>query len=484
MAEPPHPLEPDRGTVESWIDALARFALDHDDALQDAPAVGALGAAGLAVAGRTSRPISENPLPGGVAACVEILREAAAAGVVPSGPGYMAFVPGSGLSASAIADLVSGMLNRFTGVAAASPALVRLEDDVLRWLAAEFGYGPAARGVLVSGGSLATFCAVVTARVAVLGEDADLRRATVYTSSQAHHCVAKAAFLAGVPRRNVRNLPVDGRFRLDPEVLDTAIRRDREAGSKPFLVVTAAGTTNTGAVDPLDEAADVCATHAVWHHVDAAYGGAFVLCEEGRRILSGMERADSIALDPHKGLFLPFGTGCLLVRDGARLRSAHAAHAHYLQDFHGDEGPASPMDHGPELSRSFRGLRLWLPLMLHGARAFRDALAEKLALAQRFHAGLLDRIAAGAPLEVVAPPQLSTVAFRACRRDGEDLVSWNARNRALNDAINSRGRVFLSSTSLPVADGDAVTLRVCVLGFRTHSDRIDAALEDLDAALD
>ena len=169
--------------------------------------------------------------------------------------------------------------------------------------------------------------------------------------------------------------------------------------------------------------------------------------------------------------------------DGARLRNAHGADAHYLQDFdRADGGTPSPMDHGPELSRSYRGLRLWLPLMLHGAGAFREALAEKLVLAGRFHAGLERLVAAGAPIEIVAAPQLSTVAFRLGRAEDETLGDWNSRNAAFLDGINAKGRVYLSSTALAVDDGEAFTLRVCVMGFRTHADRIDACLEDIAAA--
>jgi aromatic-L-amino-acid decarboxylase len=221
-------------------------------------------------------------------------------------------------------------------------------------------------------------------------------------------------------------------------------------------------------------------------HVDAAYGGAFVLCDAGRQRLAGIEQADSITFDPHKGMFLPYGTGCLLVRDGAQLRRAHAEGADYLQDFEAMDRagePPSPAEYGPELSRDYRGLRLWLPLMLHGARAFRDALTEKLALAERLHAALQALTAAGAPLEIVASPQLSVVPFRLRRGPGESLATWNARSAALLQAINARQRVYLSSTALPVADGLAFTLRACVLSFRTHARHVEACVDDVERAL-
>jgi aromatic-L-amino-acid decarboxylase len=255
-------------------------------------------------------------------------------------------------------------------------------------------------------------------------------------------------------------------------------------------VVAAAGTTNTGAVDPLPALAELCAARSLWLHVDAAYGGAFVLTGRGRARLAGIERADSIAFDPHKGMFLPYGTGCLLVREGEALRRAHHLGAEYLQDLTAgsDEVSFSPSELGPELSRDFRGLRLWLPLMLHGAGAFRAALDEKLDLAARFTAGLDALIAGGVPLEIVARPQLSLVTFRLARRPAEPLAAWNDRNRAFLAAINARQRVHLSSTLLPAppvtgsAPGAAFTLRVCVLSFRTHQRHIDRCLEDVAAA--
>jgi aromatic-L-amino-acid/L-tryptophan decarboxylase len=269
-----------------------------------------------------------------------------------------------------------------------------------------------------------------------------------------------------------------------PEALQEQLAADAARGLHPFLVVAAAGTTNTGAVDPLPALADLCQRHQLWLHVDAAYGGAFVLTGPGRDRLVGIERADSIAFDPHKGLFLPYGTGCLLAREGEALRRAHHLAADYLQDLsHGEGGSWSPTELGPELSRDFRGLRLWLPLMLHGAGAFRDALAEKLALAQRFCEGLHRLAGRGLEIEVVAPPQLSLTTFRLTRRPGEALAAWNDRNRAFLAAINDRQRVHLSSTLLPVSDGQGFTLRVCVLSFRTHARHIDRCLEDVETAL-
>ena len=479
-------LEPSRATQEEWLRAAGRFALDHLAALETASAAGAVGEAGNRIAAEVSVPIPELPVEGGLQRALQILGRAAEASLNTPGPGYLAYVPGGGLYAAALADLLSNCLNRYTGLAAAAPALVRLECDVLAWLAQAVGYDAAARGLFTSGGSLANFSAVVTARHAHLGDDGDFRAALAYTSTQAHHSVRKSVRLAGIPPQNVRAIPVDADFRIDGAALAAAVRADRARGAHPFLVVASAGTTNTGAIDPLREVAELCAMERLWFHVDAAYGGAFMLCDTGRRRLAGIERADSITLDPHKSLFLPYGTGCLLVRDGERLRRAHAAAADYLQDFDAVNRagePPSPAEYGPELSRGYRGLRVWLPLMLHGARAFREMLAEKLALAERLHAGLQALVAAGAPLEIVAPPQLTVVPFRARRRPGEMLTAWNARSTALLQAINAHQRVYLSSTTLPVSDGLAFTLRACVLSFRTQARHVDACVEDVERAL-
>lgn len=487
---PPSPdaapgLEPDRARQEAWLDSFSRFALDHLEGLERAPAVGAVGAEGLAVAREVSVPLREEPLEGGVARVLSLLDRAVGASLGTAGPGYLAYVPGGGLYAAALADFVACCVNRYTGLAAAAPALCRLEADVLAWLARAFGYGQGAAGLLTSGGSMANFGAIVTARHHAFGDTDDLRGARAYASGQVHHSVAKSLRMAGVPTSGLATVAVDSRLRLDVADLERQVRADRAAGRRPFLVIASAGTTNTGAVDPLPALADLCARESLWLHADGAYGGAFVLCDEGRRRLAGIERADSVTFDPHKGLFLPYGTGCLLVREGALLRRAHHGGADYLQDFDAFERggePPSACEYGPELSRDYRGLRVWLPLVLHGARAFREALAEKLELARLFHRGLTRLAAGGLPLEAVDEPQSSTVGFRLTRRPGEPLAAWNARNAAFLAAINDRKRVYLSSTALPVEDGAAFTLRACILSFRTHRDRIEAALEDVAAA--
>jgi aromatic-L-amino-acid decarboxylase len=249
---------------------------------------------------------------------------------------------------------------------------------------------------------------------------------------------------------------------MDPGALREMIRADRVSGSRPFLVVPAAGTTNTGAVDPIDDVADVAADEGLWMHVDGAYGGFFQLTDRGRDRLRGIERADSITLDPHKGLFLPYGTGGLVVRDGTALRDAHFEGAAYLQDLPPTGELPNYSELSPELSREFRGLRVWFPLRLHGVAAFRDALDEKLDLA-----GFVgEELAADPNLVVPWRPQLTVVPFRL--REGDEQA-----NRELLARINASKRVFLSSTLVH----GVYTLRVCIVSHRTHKDRIEECVE-------
>jgi aromatic-L-amino-acid decarboxylase len=230
---------------------------------------------------------------------------------------------------------------------------------------------------------------------------------------------------------------------------------------RPFLVVPSAGTTNTGAIDPLDAIADIAAEQELWLHVDAAYGGFFQLTERGRERFRGIERADSVTVDPHKGLFLPYGTGALVVRDGAALRDAHHEGAAYLQDLQPSGELPNYSEYSTELSRDWRGLRVWMPLKLHGIAAFREALDEKLDLSEALDAAFR----ADPNLELPWATQLTVTPFRL--RDGDD-----AANEELLRRINASGRVFLSSTRVH----GRFTLRVCIVSHRTHRDRIDECI--------
>lgn len=388
-----------------------------------------------------------------------------------AGPGYLAYIPGGGLFPAALAEFITATTNRYTGVWQAAPALVQLEANVLDWLRDWMDMPATARGLLTTGGSMANFNAILCARERLLGRD--IRRGVMYTSTQVHHSVAKSAKLAGVFDDRVRSIGVDDQFRMRVELLEQAIARDRRDGLLPFLVVSSAGTTNTGAVDPLDAIAGLCAREQVWHHCDGAYGAFFHAVPELRPLLPGLPRVDSLTLDPHKGLFLPYGTGALLVRDGAALRAAHdVPHAGYLPALPDADEFYDPSLHGPDLSRGFPGLRVWLSVKLFGAARLRAAIAEKRALAVQ----AAQRIAEIPGIVMDAWPQLSLFAFHLTW-PGATVEQENAATHALIDGVTARGRVMLTGC---VVDGRYLG-RVCVLSFRTRQDRIDACVEDVAA---
>lgn len=388
------------------------------------------------------------------------------------GPGYLAYIPGGGLYTAALADFIADTTNRFTGIWQAAPALVQLEANALDWLREWMAFPVGTRGLFTAGGSMATFGAVVCARERHLGPD--IRRGVLYTSDQAHHSVAKSARLAGIMPDRVRAVRSDERYRLDLDALAFAVADDRRAGLRPFAVVSAAGTTNTGAIDPLDAVADLCAREGLWHHVDGAYGAFFHLCEDLRGALKGLSRADSLTLDPHKGMFLPYGTGALLVRDGAALRAAHDVSATYLPPAPDPDEFYDPCQHGPDLSRSFPGLRVWLSIKLLGSAAFRAAIAEKRQLA----VDACRRIAVLPGIVIAAEPELSLFAFHLTW-PGATRGEEDAATKALLERTTARGRVMVTGCT---AQGRFLA-RVCVLSFRTHQPHIDALVEDLAASI-
>jgi aromatic-L-amino-acid decarboxylase len=380
-------------------------------------------------------------------------------------PGYLAYIPGGGVFPGALADLIASGVNRYTGVWPTAPALVQLESNVLDWLRDWMQFPASARGLFTTGGSMANFAAIVSARERKLG--ADLRRGTMYLSTQTHHSVGKSARLAGILPDRVRAIPVDDAFRMRVDLLEAAIAQDRAADLLPFLVVSSAGTTNTGAVDPLPAIGALCRQEGLWHHVDGAYGASFHLCPELRPLLAGLPEADSLTLDPHKGLFIPYGTGAVLVRDGEALRAAHAETASYMPD-NQEEEFYDPHQYGPDLSRGFQGLRVWLAFKLFGAARYRAALAEKRALA-------LDaarRIAALPHVVMDAPPQLSLFAFHL-EWPGSTRDEQDAATRELLERVTRRGKVFITGCHA----GGRFLARVCVLSFRTRQAQIDACVE-------
>lgn len=451
-------------------DAVVSRCIDHIGSLSGQPVRGDVEARDLCVALREPAPEVGSALP---PLLDVVLDQCVPRSFNAAHPGYLAYIPGGGVFPAALADFIANTTNRFTGVWMASPALVQLEATALDWIRDWMGFPDTARGLFTTGGSMATFNAILCAREKLLGPA--IRDGVLYTSDQAHHCVLKSAKLAGILPDRVRALPCDAAYRLPLEPLRAAIAEDRARGLRPFAIVGSAGTTNTGAVDPLDELADIAAAEALWLHVDGAYGGFFHLCDETRSVLAGLSRADSLTLDPHKGMFLPYGTGALLVRDGADLRAAHEATADYLPPMPHPDDFYDPSQHGPDLSRGFPGLRVWLTVKLYGARAYRAAIAEKRQLAVE----AARRVAALPGIVIDAAPELSLFAFHVTW-PGATADEEDAATQALMARTTARGRVMVTGA---VARGRYVG-RVCVLSFRTHTREIDQLIEDLTVALE
>lgn len=461
-----HPLEPDGEEMRRLVDDAMQRIVAHVESLPSQPASNVEGATDFA------RTLIE-PLPRQGVPYEQLLDflfdEAIPRSFNAAGPGYLAYIPGGGIFHAAVADLIADAVNRYIGVCAAAPALVQLEANVVRWFCEIVGYGKGSGGVLTSGGSLANLTAIIAARRSILGDD--FLRATLYCGDQTHHAFQKAAILAGFPAANIREIPSDGMFRVRVDLLADAIARDRANGLRPFMLCGSAGTTPTGAVDDLSALGRLAREESIWFHVDGAYGAFFMLTERGRAAMQGISEADSIVLDPHKTLFLPFGTGALVVRDEAVLRRTYSMHSEILPQFQESHELIDFCELSPELSRDFRGLRVWLPLKLFGIEPFRQQLEEKLDLAA-WAAEELHKIEG---IEIVAEPQLSIVAFRLVK-PGADL---NALNRDLIARINARQHVMLTGAEV---NGEFV-IRICVVSHRTHMERMRMCLEDIRAAV-
>jgi aromatic-L-amino-acid/L-tryptophan decarboxylase len=470
MENPDLTLELTADEMRRLVAQVMEHLVAHIESLPRQPAVALEG--GAEAARRFVEPLPEQGQPYSTLLPL-LFEQAIPTSFNTAGPGYLAYIPGGGLFHTAVADLITDAVNRYMGLWVAAPALAQIEATVIRWFCDLVGYPASARGLLTTGGSLANFSAVVTARRDRLPEN--FLVGTMYVSDQTHHSIQKAALLAGFPPANVRAIPVDSQFRVQVDALEQRMIADRQAGFRPFLIVGNAGTTNTGAVDDLPALATIAQREGAWFHADAAYGGCFLFTAQGRTAMRGIELADSITLDPHKGLFLSYGTGSLLVKDGAALKRAHQVTAAYLPSVEDDPEVVDFANMSPELSREFRGLRVWLPFKMHGAPPFRRNLEEKLALTRWATAEL--RTISG--IEIVAEPQLSIVAFRLTR-PGLGPEALNRLNQELLQRINARKRVYLSSTFL---NGNFV-IRICILSFRTHLDRVQMCLEDIRAVVE
>jgi aromatic-L-amino-acid decarboxylase len=455
-----HPLEPDRELRTQLAEDVLAYL---NDWLDDAST---MEASGKPLDAATLQSFRKPPSEHGreLKEVLEVLDHAGVDGIYHPSGGHLSYIPNAGLYTAALADFLATGLNRYTGVATAAPGFAAIEHGVVDWLCSIFDLGVNASGLLLSGGSMANFTGIVTARTAMLGDHFDT--GVIYVTRHTHHSAAKAARLAGFRVDQVVVIDVDEDLRMSVEDLERQIEEDRSAGREPFMVVASAGTTDTGTVDPIPGIADVASSKELWLHVDAAYGGFFQLTQRGRVTLSGIERADTVALDPHKGLSIPFGVGALIARDEARLVDAHLGRGAYLRDEDSHEGIRDIASLGPELSRPFRGLSVWLPLQLHGVAPFRDALDTALDVAGHAYQRVRDVPGVNARWE----PDLSIVAFGF-----ED----DERGRAAWEEVNADRQVHLSPTMID----DRFILRFAVLNRRTTTEHIDHAIDIIEKTL-
>ncbi|MEO1516426.1 MAG: aminotransferase class I/II-fold pyridoxal phosphate-dependent enzyme [Bacteroidota bacterium] len=388
-------------------------------------------------------------------------------GLNPASGGHLAYIPGGGLFPTALGDYLADVTNNYAGIFFGGPGAVHMENKLIRWMCSLVDYPTTALGNLTSGGSIANLIAIATARDARPVRARDIDRSVIYLTEQVHHSIQKAIRIAGMGEAPLRYIPVDDRFRMDVEALKTQIAADKAEGLQPFLLVASAGTTDTGAIDPLDALADVAEEENLWFHIDAAYGGFFILCDDIKKAYKGVERSDSFTIDPHKGLFLAYGTGAVLIKNVEALQNTHYYTAAYMQDTVNSKEELSPADLSPELTKHFRGMRMWLPLQLFGLEAFRAALEEKMYLCRYFHGEIKKR-----GFEVGPEPELSVCIYRYLPEDGDP----NQFNTDLVNEVRADGRVFLSSTTI----NGVVWLRLAVLCFRSHMDTIQTCLQVLD----
>ena len=456
-------LETGPDAREDIIDALREYSSEFLDDIETRNAFFEREDGGRAL---LDAPISDDPID--FNAILDLIRRNVADnGLNPASPGHVGYIPGGGIYPAAVGDYLAAMMNSYAGVYFASPGAVRIENMLIKWLVELVGYPQGAFGNLSSGGSIANLSCIVTARDAHKLTAERIPTAVVYTTGQVHHSLQKALRIAGMAESQIRILPMDDDYRMDTGALLKAIEADRSAGHYPWLLAASAGTTDTGSIDPLDELAGIAQHYGLWYHVDAAYGGFFRLLDSFKDTFKGIERSDSLIIDPHKGLFMPYGLGVALVRDAKLLYNSHYYRANYMQDVDVPTEELNPADLSPELSKHFRGLRMWLPLKLHGLKPFRAALEEKLYLARYFYEKLqnLDGF------EVGPYPQLTVTTFRYIPPHGDP----NKFNELLIKAIHRDGRVFPTSTQI---DGKFI-LRVAILAFRTHLYTVDLTLQVL-----
>ena len=384
-------------------------------------------------------------------------------------PGFFGYVQSPPTPVGVIADLIASAADQNVTAWRSAPAAVHVERLTVRWLGQLVGFDDDSAGLMVSGGSAANLTALLMAIRTRAARDVDRRALVVYVSEECHFSVAKAADALGL---SVRRVPVDASWRLDVSALRDAVATDAGAGLTPVCVVASAGTTATGAVDPLDGAAEVAAEHQLWFHVDGAYGAPAAAVPAQREHFRGMERADSLAIDAHKWLYAPVDCSALLVHDiSAAARAFGATAGDYVRVLQAEHDEAFAFwDHGLELSRRFRALKLWMTFRHYGARRLTEAIEHDIAMAARL-AALVEH---GSDFELLSPPSLSICTFRHVPPTVAEQ-ELDAHNERLLAAVQRDGRVYLSNA---VVNGH-FALRACVTNYRTTNADIERTVDVL-----
>ncbi len=396
-------------------------------------------------------------------------RHVARHGINPASGGHLGYIPGGGVYAAAIADYLADVTNEYAGMFYSSPGATFIEQQCLSWIKDLFGFPESSTGNLCSGGSIANLIALTTARDKHQIKNERIHSSVIYLSEHVHHCVQKALRIIGLEDIIIRYIPLDDHHRMSAEILAIQIAKDKAHGFNPFCVIASAGTTDTGAIDPLKKIGKIANDNDLWYHIDGAYGGFFILVERLKPLFEGIELADSLCVDPHKGLFLPYGLGAVIIKDREAVYHSHHYRANYMQDAYLSGIPDNAADVSPELSKHFRGLRMWLPLQLHGIAPFRANLEEKILLTHYMRERLVDL-----GYDTGPEPDLSVSYFWWPYKNEDD----NAFNKKLMEFIHQDGRVYFSST---VIDGRFV-IRIAIVAFRTRKETIDKAIKVIEEA--
>ena len=460
-------LEPDSRERASWNNQVVSYADDFLDQIEQLKAYVETEDQGVGILNRTIKEDATdlNEL------LVDVKKYIDRPGLNPASGGHLGYIPGGGVFPTALGDYLADITNRYAGIFFGGPGAVRMENLLIRWMCDIVGYPKNALGNLTSGGSIANLIAIATARDTKGIRSKDVENSVIYLTQQAHHSVQKAIRIAGLNEAILSYIPLDDRFRMNVHALKKNIEKDVAEGRRPFLVIASAGTTDTGAIDPLDAIAIIAKEHDLWYHIDAAYGGFFILTEEIKNEFKGIEKSDSITIDPHKGLFLSYGTGAILIKDVEALKKTHYYMAGYMQDAVKINAEPSPADLSPELTKHFRGMRMWLSLQLFGLKPFRACLSEKLWLCRYFYEEI-QKIG----FEVGPYPELSVMIYRYVPKE----LDANEFNAKIVEGVRLDGRVFVSSTTL----NEVYWIRLAVLSFRTRLSTIDLCLEILKKQVD